>query len=90
MDTREQPHSPSVTIIKIITHSPSRRTTVSAVEGVQLPSPFRLGSYALATAWAPVSQTWLPARRGENISVTALLDVRKNRSQNNQMKLNEK
>jgi hypothetical protein len=49
MDTREQPHSPSVTIIKIITHSPSRRITVSAVEGVQLPSPFRLGSYALAT-----------------------------------------
>jgi hypothetical protein len=49
--------------IKISTHSPLRFSTVSAVEGVQLPSPFLLGSNALATAAAPAWPIWLPAVR---------------------------
>jgi hypothetical protein len=50
----------SITTIEISAHSPRRFSSVSAVEGVQLPSPFLLGSNALATAAAPASPIWLP------------------------------
>jgi hypothetical protein len=69
MDSHEPPHSSSVTAIKISTHSQRRPISVSAVEGVQLPSPFLLGSNALATAAAPASPIWLAAWRGGKINV---------------------
>jgi hypothetical protein len=54
-------------------HSPPRPSFVSAVEGVQLPSPFFLGSIAPATAAAPA-----PHRRFGCLHVeemTSMLDA---------------
>jgi hypothetical protein len=67
--THEQSHSSSVTTIAISSHSPPRPSTVNAVEGVQLPTPFLLGSNAPATAAAPASPIPLPACRGDGVNV---------------------
>jgi hypothetical protein len=61
MDTHEQLQHSSVTTIEISAHSPLSHSSVSTVEGVQLPSPFLLGSNAPATAAAPASPIRLPA-----------------------------
>jgi hypothetical protein len=74
MDTHGHHNSSSVTTIKITSHSPLSRSFVSAVEGVQLPSPFLLGSNALATAAAPASPIWLPAvKRVEGTEVAMMV-----------------
>jgi hypothetical protein len=69
MDTHEQPQPSLLTTIKISAHSPLRISLVSAVEGVQLPSPFPLGSSALATAAAPAAPILLAACGGDNINI---------------------
>jgi hypothetical protein len=61
MYRHEQSNSSSITTIKISSHSRSRFSFVRAVEGVQLPSPFLLGSNAPANAAAPASPIWLSA-----------------------------
>jgi hypothetical protein len=69
MDTHEQPHSSSVTTIKISAYSRLRCSSLSAVEGVQLPSPFLLGSNAPATAAAPAAPILLSACGGDDVNV---------------------
>jgi hypothetical protein len=69
MDTHEQPQPSSATTIAISAYSHSRPSCVSAVERVQLPSPFLLGSNAPASAAAPASPIWLPACGGDDVNV---------------------